>query len=75
MTKYLYRFQTKILKVEHIEHTVRAYQDPNDSHNPIVEKEDRGWFILFEGSHEMIYVGMECPEIKPGQHAIVTIEV
>jgi hypothetical protein len=75
MTKYLFKFKTKILKIEHVEHTIRAYQDPNDPHNPIVEKEDLGWFILFEGSHEMIHMGMECPEIKLGQLAIVTIEI
>jgi hypothetical protein len=40
-----------------------------------VQQEDRGWFILMEGSHEMIYVGKDKPnDLKVGQEIEVTIK-
>jgi len=41
-----------------------------------VQREDLGWFILMEGSHEMIYVGQDKPnDIKIGQAIEVTLKV
>jgi hypothetical protein len=40
-----------------------------------VQREDLGWFILMEGSHEMIYVGKDKPnDLKIGQEIEVTIK-
>jgi hypothetical protein len=40
-----------------------------------VRREDMGWFILMEGSHEMIYVGKDKPnDLKIGQMIEVTLK-
>jgi len=40
-----------------------------------IQREDLGWFVLMEGSHEMIFVGKEKPDdLKIGQTIEVTLK-
>lgn len=42
----------------------------------ILTRENRGWFMLLEGSKEAVHVGYDEPvTIKPGAKCKVTIEV
>ena len=34
----------------------------------------RGWFVLLDGSHEALHVGMEKPELVKGDRVKITLE-
>lgn len=39
-----------------------------------VEREDIGWFVLFENSHEWLFLGFEKPQLEIGQQVTIRIE-
>lgn len=66
-----YVIYTTVERVEQITETVRTYKEGDDI---IVEKADRGWFIHFEGSRELIFFGMEQPRLAKGDIVKITFE-
>ena len=67
--------KTRIERIEHKKRIVRITQNKNDRENPIVEDEDLGWFVLFEGSWESIFVGNEQPtDLRMGMKVDIIIK-
>lgn len=42
--------------------------------NAVFDDEPLGWFLHLEGSHEVIFMGIEKPELKDGDKIRITIE-
>lgn len=79
----IYRIPTKVKHLELKKRIVRANVDrskPIDPDKPmptagaIVETENLGWYVHFEGSYESLCVGMEEPlNLKPGTEVDIMI--
>ena len=52
-------FNSKVARIEHKKKIVRSWME---GENFCKEEEDRGWFMLLEGSWESLYVGHEPPQ-------------
>ena len=65
-----YAFTSRVARAFHHEPITRADRDGT------VHRSDQGWFMLLEGSHEALHIGMEQPEKDmAGKTARVTVEV
>lgn len=66
-----YLFRSHVKSIERMSRVVRAYTRDGKTE---LEREDLGWFILLEGSHEKLYIGSdEEPTLKPGDEVVVVI--
>lgn len=69
----MYRIPTRVVKLENKKKILATRLDANKD-IVMVESVDIGWFVLFEGSQEMLFVGMEKPEdLEPGTEVIISI--
>lgn len=64
-------FYSHVVKVEHVMKEV-YYSGIGDEAK--FTKEDQGWFILLDGSHEALHVGFDEPRFKVGDRVKVTLE-
>lgn len=60
-----------IHSLEFVDKVVRTLPNRADPGNPVVVKEKLGWFLVLEGSHEKLYVGMEKPEFESNKLTII----
>lgn len=66
-----YVIHTKVVKLEHRE---RHYNVRKVGEQVVSEIEPLGWFVLFEGSHECLYLGHIKPtDLAQGQAVKITI--
>jgi hypothetical protein len=65
------KFLSRIIKIERKSSAVRAHKEGDEIK---VERQDLGWFVLFEGSQESWAVGFDEPTLKVGQRVTVTVE-
>lgn len=63
-------FRSRVTSVEKLSRVVRGYMKDGQA---VIEREDLGWFVLLEGSHERIYVGEEVPQLRTGDEVVVII--
>jgi hypothetical protein len=68
-----YVIRAKVIKVERKSRALRAIMN-KETKEAVVEREDLGWFVRFEGSHEGLYLGHDEPTLKAGQWCTLTIE-
>lgn len=72
------KFKTRVVKVERRSRALRstiAVDPATGEKTVVVDREDLGWFILLEGSWEMLYWGhQEDPNAVVGQRVQVTIQ-
>ena len=66
----IYKFKTKVQKVERMQKLAKAWHDGEEIKT---EYQDLGWYVLLEGSNECLHVGMEKPELEVGQSVTVAI--
>ena len=66
-----YKIKTRVKSVERLDRVLRAHMVGGQA---VVEKEDLGWYVCFEGSWEKLYLGTEKPNLKVGQAVEITIE-
>jgi len=65
------KFFSRIKKIENVKRLKSAWREGDDIKT---EYEDRGWFVLLEGSWEALYVGAEEPQgIRVGDDVEVII--
>jgi len=69
--KTRYKIMTSVRSIEEVEQIVRAHKKGDDV---ILEKENMGWYVCFEGSWERMYLGNEKPALKIGQKVMITVE-
>lgn len=55
-----YIFYTRVAKIEQRKQLIRVDKDGT------IHERDLGWFILYEGSHEMLFLGTEKPSFEVG---------
>jgi hypothetical protein len=67
-----YIIKTRVVKVERKELVVRAYKIGDEVFQ---DKENLGWFVLLEHSHEYLYLGQEQPDLVVGQKIRIRIEI
>lgn len=76
MTNYL--IDTSVVKLEkksRARSAVITGKDPNTGKNIYeIEREDIGWFVLLENSHEWLFLGFEEPTLKVGQSVTIRLE-
>lgn len=66
-----YTIPTRVRAVEQLRRICRV----NKVGDEVVSQEEvLGWFVLLEGSHEHLFLGMERPSLEPGQRVNVIIE-
>lgn len=68
-----YVIPTKVKSIKEEERIIRTIPNKLDEKNPIVEKENLGWFLGFEGSFEALYVGKEKPPYEVGEEVDIVI--
>lgn len=63
--------KTKVLKIEELfdERYVKGV-----GKDVVFAKTSKGFFVLFEGSYEKLYLGMERPELQEGDRVRIIIE-
>lgn len=67
------KFYSKIKKIERVQRLKSAWREGDEIKT---KYEDKGWFILLEGSWEALYVGEEEPKgFRVGDEVEVTIAV
>lgn len=73
-----YSIETNVVKLEQktrARAAVAIGKDPNTGKNIYqVETENIGWFVLFENSHEWLFLGFEKPNLTVGQGVKIRIE-
>jgi hypothetical protein len=71
-----YRIPTRVVKLENKhKHVGSEVEIKDDKTVTMVTTIDIGWFVLFEGSQESLYVGMEEPlDLQPGTEVDIVIE-
>jgi len=70
----IYRIESMVEKLEHKTRALRAFMDPDNANEVIWEREDIGWFVTFEGSHESLFVGFTEPkDLQPGTKVNILI--
>lgn len=75
MTTYV--IPAKIAKIEQKSEAVAAVPNGKNEQGKIIyniERQDLGWFILMEGSHEYLFLGKEKPDLQVGQEVTIRIE-
>lgn len=68
-----YIIYSQVAHIGKYDATVGGYMD-EVTRQAMVIKEDRGWFVRFEGSQERMYFGEEEPTLKKGDKVKITIE-
>lgn len=71
-----YRIPTKVVKIEEKKKHLATNVEKTTGENQIVmvTTVDIGWFVLFEGSQESLFVGMEKPaDLEPGTEVEIII--
>ncbi len=66
-----YKVHTTVKSVEFIKRAVRGRMIGGQA---VMEEEDLGWFVCFEGSWERLHLGNEKPNLVRGQKVVITIE-
>ncbi len=61
-------------RVVSIQHRFRDQWVRGNGANAVFEKVDMGFYMHLEGSHEVIFMGMEKPQYQPNDHMKITIE-
>jgi hypothetical protein len=69
--KYKYVIHSEVERVEQVFETVNAHKVNDEI---VTEKVNRGWFVHFEGSRELIFFGMEKPQLYKGDKIKITFE-
>ena len=54
--------KTKVRELEFKTRAVKAYKPDPKKDDITVEREDLGWFVLFENSYESLFVGKDKPD-------------
>lgn len=68
----MYRISTKVKKLELKKRIVRTYLNAGLA---VDETIDIGWFVLFEGSQESLFVGVDKPtDLDPGTEVEIIIQ-
>lgn len=65
------RIPTHVKSVAEEKRLVNCYKSENGEATSTYES--LGWFVLFDGSHEKLFLGHEKPNIKVGQKATIQI--
>lgn len=71
--KINYVIYSSVAHVGKYDEIVGGYLD-KETNKPMVIKEDRGWFVRFDGSQERMCFGSEEPQLKLGDKVKITIE-
>lgn len=67
----MYRIPTKVSKLEYKEKVIKTEKEGDKVISTVVSL---GWFALFEGSQEFLYIGMERPtDLEPGAEVDIII--
>ena len=67
-----YVIETRVVRLEEKSRVAGAKKVGDDV---VVERETLGWFVLLEGSHEMLYLGRDQPsDLVVGQKVRIRIE-
>jgi hypothetical protein len=66
-----YKIYTTVKSIEWLKRVMRGRMVGGSS---VLEEEDLGWFVCFEGSWERLHVGDVQPTFKVGQKVEITIE-
>jgi hypothetical protein len=70
-TKTAYAIYTRVVSVTREEYAVRGRIVDGQA---IVDKQDLGWCVLFEGSHEKLFLGWDKPNLAAGDKVKILIE-
>lgn len=65
------KYRTKVKSVEQMDRVVRGRMIGGQA---VLDKENLGWYVGFEGSWERLYYGISKPDLKVGQLVEITIE-
>jgi hypothetical protein len=66
------KFYSKVARIEHKSKVMRSWMEGETF---CTEEQDRGWFMLLDGSWESLYVGETAPEgFKVGDEVEVIIQ-
>ena len=71
MTRFI--IPTKVKKLEQRSRAVRVRRLPGQE-DPVVDREDLGWFLVVEGGQASFFLGLERPDLKEGEAINVIIE-
>lgn len=81
MSAFAISFKAKVAKIEEKSRAMAAVKtgeriDEHSGRIPVwdLPRENLGWFIALEGSHESVYAGKEKPPLVIGQEMEVTIK-
>ena len=69
--KTAYVVFTRVVSVTEEQYAVRGRIVDGQA---IVEKAALGWYVLFEGSHEKLFLGWDRPELAAGDKVKISIE-
>lgn len=71
-----YKILTTVKSVENVKQVVsgRKVKDADGQDETVLEYEDLGWFVVFEGSWEKLNFGTERPNLKKGQKVEIIIQ-
>lgn len=70
-----YVIPTKVRSLEFKKKVTGAKVDKSNKDTVTIETVDLGWFVLFEGSCESLFVGYDQPEgLDPGSKVKIIIE-
>jgi len=69
--EFKYIIHSEVERVEQVFETVNAHKEGDEV---VTEKVNRGWFVHFEGSRELIFFGMEKPQLDRGDKIKITFE-
>jgi hypothetical protein len=69
-----YKIKTTVKALEHKSRAVSANKHPTEPNEVIWVRENIGWFVTFDRSHESLFVGWEEPlDLKPGTEVDIII--
>lgn len=72
-----YLIDTSVVKLEkksRARNAIITGKDADGKNIYEIEREDIGWFVLLENSHEWLFLGFDEPALKVGQSVTIRIE-
>lgn len=69
--KTAYVIFTRVISVTEEEYAVRGRVVDGQA---IIDKINLGWYVLFEGSHEKLFLGEDRPQLSAGDKVKILIE-
>jgi hypothetical protein len=70
----VYKIRSRVTDLQHKTRAVSGRKHPTIENEVIIEREDIGWFVTFENSHESLFMGMEEPkDLQPDTEVDIII--